>query len=229
MERLAAGPAGPDPAEVETRLAARPAAVLALAALVAGCGGGDRASAPSGDAGAPPNDPTAVPLSVGPGPRYRPPSLSKAAAAGRPIARLSCTRGASDRFGAHLELFANRRVVIVAAGIGIARPRRERGAYVIGGRCEYPLRTREPTGVVEVERGRRLTLADLFAIWGQPLSRTRFASFAASGGERVEAYVGGRRWRGDPRAIPLRRHAQIVLEVGGHVPPHARYRFPRGL
>jgi hypothetical protein len=29
--------------------------------------------------------------------------------------------------------------------------------------------------------------------------------------------------------MPLRRHAVIVLEVAGHVAPHATYRFPRGL
>jgi hypothetical protein len=43
---------------------------------------------------------------------------------------------------------------------------------------------------------------------------------------RVRAYVGGRRWGRDPAAIPLRPHAQIVLEVGGYVRPHASYRFP---
>ena len=115
--------------------------------------------------------------------------------------------------------------MIVAAGIGIAEPHRRDGAYVRGGRCSYPLRTREPTGVVEVEHGPARTLGDLFELWGRPLSRRRIASFSG----RVDAYVGGRRWRGDPRAIPLRRHAQIVLQVQGHVPPHAAYRFPPGL
>jgi hypothetical protein len=236
VERIAPGAARPDPAEVATRLAraarAGPALALAtvaaLAALASGCGGGDRTTAPIGSTALPPHDPTAIPLSVGPGARYRPRSLSRTAAAGRPIEGLRCARRGRVRFGVHVELFANRRVVIVPAGIGIAPPRREAGAYVKGGRCSYPLRTREPTGVVEIEGGRRLTLGDLFAVWGQPLSRRRVASFGADGGA-VEAYVGGRPWRGDPRAIPLRRHAQIVLEVGGHVPPHARYRFPSGL
>jgi hypothetical protein len=68
-------------------------------------------------------------------------------------------------------------------------------------------------------------LGDLFAVWGQPLSRRRLAAFRG----RVEAYLDGARWRRDPRRIPLRRHAQVVLEVGGQVPPHARYRFPPGL
>jgi hypothetical protein len=96
---------------------------------------------------------------------------------------------------------------------------------VRGGRCAYPARTREPTGVIEVEEGATLHLGDLFALWGQPLGPRRLAGFRG----RVEAYVGGRRWRGDPRAIPLRRHAQIVLEVGGHVRPHTSYQFAPGL
>jgi hypothetical protein len=113
----------------------------------------------------------------------------------------------------------------VPAGIGIAPPRRRDGAYVDGGRCHYPLITREPTGVVEVAHGTRATLADLFALWGQPLRRDRLARFAGS----VRAAVDGNRWRGDPRAIPLTRHGQIVLQVGPPIPSHARYTFPVGL
>jgi hypothetical protein len=138
---------------------------------------------------------------------------------------MDCTQAERSRFGAHLELFARRRVLLVAAGIGIAPPQRREGAYVRGGRCSYPLRTREPTGVIEVEDGARRTVGDLFELWGQPLSRRRIAGFRG----RVHAHVGGRPWRGDPRAIPLRRHAQIVLQVQGRVPPHAKYRFPPGL
>ena len=42
----------------------------------------------------------------------------------------------------------------------------------------------------------------------------------------VKAYVGGKRWRGDVRAIPLTDGRQIVLEVGGYVPPHSFFLFP---
>jgi hypothetical protein len=69
------------------------------------------------------------------------------------------------------------------------------------------------------------TLGDLFDVWGQPLSRTWMVGFRGT----VTAYVAGRPWRPDPRSIPLQRHAQIVLEVGGHVTPHPSYQFPPGL
>jgi hypothetical protein len=60
---------------------------------------------------------------------------------------------------------------------------------------------------------------------GHALSPRRIAGFRG----RVLAFVGGKRWRGDPREILLTRHAQIVLEGGGYVPPHPPYLFPPGL
>jgi hypothetical protein len=124
-----------------------------------------------------------------------------------------------------VELFARGHVVIVPAGIGITPPRRRHGAYVIGGRCRYPLWTSEPTGLVHVGRP-GLRLGDLFAIWGQPLTLGRLARWTAG----VTAHVDGVRWRGDPAAIPLRHHAEIVVQAGAPVQrPHAGYLFPDGL
>ncbi len=162
-----------------------------------------------------------IPSPIGVGPRYHP------APGAVPVAGLRCTNAKPPRFGVHLELFAARQVVIVPAGIGVAPPLRRQGSYVLGGRCSYPVRTREPTGVVEVERRASLTLGRLFAVWGQPLSRTRLAGFASSA--PVLAFVDGHRRLGDPRSIPLRPHAEIVLEVGGYVPPHASFLFRKGL
>jgi hypothetical protein len=42
----------------------------------------------------------------------------------------------------------------------------------------------------------------------------------------VTAFVAGERVAGDPAAIPLRDGAQIVLQVGGFVPPHRTFLFP---
>ncbi len=88
----------------------------------------------------------------------------------------------------------------------------------------YPLRTREPTGVVEVAARRPVRLGDLFRVWGQPLSPHRLAGFRSA--QRLLAFVNGRRFPGDPRSIPLRRHDEIVLEIGGYVAPHSSYLFP---
>jgi hypothetical protein len=173
-----------------------------------------------------PFQPHGPPVSVGPGPSYRPPALGSAATAGAPVAGLRCSRASLGRFGAHLEIFAGGRVVAIPPGIGIAPPAPRHGAYVRAGRCSYPVRTTEPTGVIEVAAAARATLGQFFDVWGQPLSQGRVAGFEAGPGERVSAFVAGRRWQGDPRAIPLSHHAVIVLELGAHVPPHRRYFFP---
>jgi hypothetical protein len=134
-----------------------------------------------------------------------------------------CTSIAAARDVAHLELFARGHIVVLPAGIGVRAPRR-RGAYVVGGRCSHAVRTTEPTGLVEVRRGTRATLGDLFATWGRRLDARALLGFHG----RVRAYVDGRRWRGDPRDVTLRRHAQVVVAVGPAVPVHARYTFPPG-
>jgi hypothetical protein len=170
-----------------------------------------------------------VPTPIGVGAVYHPAAASPSVKAAAPVGRLRCSAARRKRFGVHLELYANRRVMIVPAGIGVAPPLVRDGATVESGRCSYPVRTRQPTGVLEVASGSRLTLGDLFAVWGRPLSRTRLAGYRARRGERIHAWVGGCPWTGSPRRIPLRRHAQIVLEGGGYVPPHASFLFPRGL
>jgi hypothetical protein len=184
------------------------AAALALSAvLLAGCGGG--ASAPI--------DPHSRP--IGRGPAYHP------APGARAVAGLRCRHGGAKRFGVHLELFASRLVVIVPPGIGVAPPRVRRGAYVVAGRCSYPARTVEPTGVIQVERGAHLTLGDFFALWGQPLGHDRLLGFRGP----FRVFVAGKAWHGSPAEIPLTRHAEITLELNGFVPPRLGYRFRPGL
>lgn len=148
-------------------------------------------------------------MPIGRGARFRP--AARTDPAGAPVAGLACLPDPGPRFGAHVELFAAGRVIVVPAGIGVARG------------CSYPVRTRDRTGVVEV-RG-RVTLGAFFTVWGAPLTRGRLAGFRG----RVRAYVGGRRIPGDPRRIVLTRHAQVVLAVGPHVPVHASFRFVPGL
>jgi hypothetical protein len=129
-------------------------------------------------------------------------------------------------YGAHIELFALGRGIVVPAGIGVSSPVRQ-GPLVVGGRCLYPVHTADPTGVIHVQdlTGKAPQLGELFTLWGQRLTPNRLGVFVG----RVLAYVDGRRWRGNPAGIPLRRHAQIVLELGAFVAPHPAYGFPRGL
>jgi hypothetical protein len=157
---------------------------------------------------------------IGTGPRFTLP------ASGPPAG--SCRPSLGPRDGVHVEVFAADRVLLLPAGIGAGRPWRTLDGRVTGARCYGALTTLDPTGLVLVRPGSRLTLADLFRAWGEPLSRTRLASFAAPAGTEVAVYVDGRPWPGGPAAVPLSRHSEIVLEVGPHVPPHSSYAFPPG-
>jgi hypothetical protein len=170
-----------------------------------------------------------IPTPIGAAAAFHPPALSRPVAARREVAGLRCERGPGTRFGVHLELFARGRVVIVPAGIGVAPPWSRPRPHVVSGACAYAARTTTPTGVIEVRSGRELTLRDFFVVWGQPLGDRRLAGFRARPEQHVRAYVAGSRWHGAAGAIPLHRHAEIVLELGTYIPPHSTFLFTRGL
>lgn len=180
---------------------------LALTAVLAGCGG-ERTAPFELPAGARP---------VGAGPRFTPPLGDRAVPGCRP-------GGLGRRVGVHLELFGADRVVILPAGIGSEPPRSERAGRIAGAACFGPIVTIDPTGLLLLRPGARATVGDVFALWGQPLTQRRMASFRGP----VRSYVDGRRVRGHPGRIPLRRHENVVLQVGPYVPPHADYTFPAG-
>jgi hypothetical protein len=157
---------------------------------------------------------------IGRGPRFDPPVSG--AVTGR------CRRQLGARKGVHIELFAADRVVILAEGIDTRPPRVFSAGRLSRARCYGDLVTIDPTGVVLVRPRLHLNMSELFRAWGQPLSRTRLASFSTAAGRQVAVYVDGRPWSGSPRNVPLTAHAEIVLEVGPHVPPHITYMFPPG-
>jgi hypothetical protein len=157
---------------------------------------------------------------VGRGPQFRPPATG-------PVVG-PCQHMLGPRSGVHVEVFAANRVVLIPAGIGTRPPRELSEGRISRARCYGALVTIDPTGVVLVGADDALTLAGLFHSWGQQLSRTRLVSFSAAPGRTVEVFVDGRRWAGAPGAVPLKRHAEIVLEVGPYVPPHSSYTFPPG-
>jgi hypothetical protein len=190
--------------------------VLVASLISAGCGAGAGTPPAAGI----PSQLLSEARPIGQGTRFHPPARGPVVGPCRP--RLG------PRGGVHVEVFAEDRVVIIAAGIGIRAPWRRSAGRITTAACFGDLATIEPTGVVLVRPGSRLVLRDLFRAWGQPLSSTRVAGFSAPPGRQVSVFVGGRRRLGPPAAVPLRRHAEIVLEVGPPVPPHAAYTFPPG-
>ncbi len=158
-------------------------------------------------------------------PEYRLDAAGPAVRSAKPVGPFTCSQSSPSRFRVHLELFARKLVLLVPAGVGAAPPLRLEHGSVAGAHCLYPLRTREPTGVIEVAMSGQPRLGDFFRVWGQTLAPRRIAGFTSS--QRVLAFVNGKRYTGDPRSIPLRRHDEIVLEIGGYVPPHSSYLFPK--
>jgi hypothetical protein len=151
-----------------------------------------------------------VPTPIGVGPRYHPPPAAHGVCIAAPL------HGAPR---VHIELFANRRVVIVPAAVGLRGAQFELGRVVFA-RCRTRFWTTDPSGVVVFDGA--ATLGGLFAVWGQPLTTQRLAGFHGD----VRLYRNGVRIRSDPRPFVLRDGDELVLEVGGYVPPHKSYRFP---
>lgn len=151
---------------------------------------------------------------------------------GEPISGLSCIRDESDiayHEHAHVSLFVNGEQIAIPAAIGVTEPvvdPRVGDGFVAAGRCFYWLHTHDATGIVHVEppTTARLTLGQLFDLWGQPLSRDDVAGFRGP----VTAYVDGELFRGDPRGIPFTQHGHVSLQVGTKLAPIPRYTFPSG-
>jgi hypothetical protein len=157
---------------------------------------------------------------IGTGPRFQPPATGPVS--GR------CEASLGARNAVHVEVFAANRVLLLPAGIGTRPPQAMLSGRITTAGCYGALVTLDTTGVVLVRSGSRQSLGELFQSWGEPLSPERLASFGAAAGSRVAVFVDGQRWHGTPGAVPLTPHAEIVLEVGPHVPPHASYTFPPG-
>jgi hypothetical protein len=213
------------PPLVRRGLRAEIVAGAALACVLAGCGsasgtGAGAAGAATVSAVIPPSL-VAQARPIGRGGRFH------TAATGPILGR--CRPSVGVRSGVHVELFAENRVVLIPAGVGVRGPLRMLDGRITAARCYGELATLDPTGVVLVRRRLKLNLGDLFRSWGEPLRRGRLAGFAAPAGSEVRVFVDGRRWGGAPGAVPLVRHSEVVAEVAPFVPPHRSFLFEPGL
>jgi hypothetical protein len=159
-----------------------------------------------------------VPTPIGVGAEFQPPArwpLAGAAVFGG----FRADAGAGARI--HLELFADRKVVVVPGGIGVSGGRTELYGRVADALWHAPAWTTAPGGVIHLERP-GMRLADVFAVWGQPLAPGRLLTFRG----RVETFVNGRRFSGPPGDVVLHDRDQVVVQIGGFLPPHASFVFP---
>jgi hypothetical protein len=101
------------------------------------------------------------------------------------------------------------------------------GPVVTQADCFYWLHTGRADGIVHADppttTHRAFTLGDFFDVWRQPLGTAAVGSDEGS----VTSYVNGHKYTGNPRTIPLTKHATIQLDVGTDTPP-TPYTFPAG-
>ena len=131
---------------------------------------------------------------------------------------------------AHLTVFIGGTARQIPGGIGIVGPQSQptpEGPFVVGGGCFYWLHTHAADGIIHIESPvRRIyTLGDFFDVWGQQLSQTNIGPYRGA----VTAIYNGQRYLGDPREIPLARHAQIQLQIGRPLVAPESIAFPPGL
>jgi hypothetical protein len=198
-------------------------AVVVAVVLVAGIGGlavsvGGRhrqaATSPAGLAG----------LQTGPAPW----SANTAGLAERlraiGVPPLSPLEGTAVHIHQHLDLYVDGRKVTVPAGIGIDP--------AVG---FAPLHTHDPSGVLHVESPtvRTYTLGQFFAVWGVRFTPSCLGGSCAGGGGQLRVFVDGAPVRGDPTALTLEPHQEIVITFGTAAqlpsPVPSSYQFPPGL
>ena len=131
---------------------------------------------------------------------------------------------------AHLTVFVNGAARQIPAAIGIPGAQAENtptGPFIASGSCFYWLHTHAADGIIHIESPvhRTYTLGDFFDIWGQPLGPDQVGPAHGP----VTAIYNRQVYRGNPRNIPLEKHAQIQLEVGKPLVSPASITFPSGL
>lgn len=122
---------------------------------------------------------------------------------------------------------------VVIGGYGYAVP------AAIGidahGRFISPLHTHDYSGIIHVESPviRTFTLGQFFDVWGLRFSSKCIGGYCATGKKRVWVFVNGKLVLGNPRAVALRAHQEIVVAYGTYAsipkPIPGGFPFPNGL
>ncbi len=220
-------PAGRRPAEPGAPRRRRRTALLAVAAIivVAVAGvviglsvGGGSSSPPASTAPVQPSGPEGIPLQVG-----APLAPLPVGTTGQTIDGIQCNSSEQVAYHihTHLAVYVNGRLRPVPAGIGIVVPIAQQttaGPFYGASRCYYWLHVHAQDGVIHVESPvvQAYTLGQFFDLWDQPLNAGQVGPVSGP----LTVFVDGRRYLGDPRAIPLESHEDIQIDVGApEIPP----------
>ena len=136
---------------------------------------------------------------------------------GESVAGISCDAMEGNRIHIHQHLTILDKGKPVPIPFDVGRP--------ASGQCLYWVHTHTPDGVIHIESptNRTFTLGDFFQVWGQPLNTKRAASAIAATGSGMKTWVDGKAYTGDPTAIALKAHTDIVIEIGPPFPPPPKF------
>lgn len=136
------------------------------------------------------------------------PGMQSSAPNGEPVGGISCDAQEGQRIHIHqhLVIFDHGKPVDIPRNVGQPAARR----------CIYWLHTHTPDGIIHIEapKDRSFTLADFFAVWGQPLGKKSVATARVAKGDSLKVWVDGKPFAGDPRLIALKPHTDVVIQVG---------------
>jgi hypothetical protein len=123
--------------------------------------------------------------------------------------------GTVEHIHAHLDVRVNGQSVEVPAMIGVDR------------RGISPVHTHDSTGVIHIESPvkQTFTLGEFFTEWDVRLSTDSIGGLRSSDGKTLRAFVNGNPITGNPAALPINAHDEIVLiydtaEPGEPIPAH---------
>ncbi|MFL5680760.1 MAG: hypothetical protein ACJ77B_09190 [Chloroflexota bacterium] len=125
----------------------------------------------------------------------------------------------------HIDVLVDGKPVTVPANIGINQTER----FI------SPIHTHDDSGIIHVESPtlQEFTLGEFFDVWGVRFGDGCIGGECASGTRVLSVYVNGTAVTGDPRALVLAPHQEIVVAMGTPAqlpnPVPATFQFPEGL
>ncbi len=191
----------------------------------AGPGGTTGPGASSGPAGAPSLPGPSLPgLNAG-SPPWPPETANLAARLAAISLPALSAEGTALHIHQHLDIFVDGQPVQVPPDIGIN----------VAGGFIAPIHTHDASGVIHVESPtiQDFTLGQFFDIWGVRFDAHCIGGACDGGGRTLQVFVNGRLVTGDPRAIKLEAHQEIVVALGSASqlpnPVPSSYDFAPGL
>jgi hypothetical protein len=105
-----------------------------------------------------------------------------------------------------LQIFVHGKPVTVPASIGI----NPTAGFLTS------IHTHDDSGIIHVESPtiRKFTLGQVFDVWGVRFTPTCLGGLCNDGANALRVFVDGKPYSGDPRAIPLTQHEDIVVTYG---------------